>query len=131
MEVKVKVMRFNKRFFFIASLLFITEVIIALYVKDNFVRPYVGDYLVIILIYTAIRSIFKVRKIPLAIGILIFAYVVEFSQYFNLIGLLHYSGDKFAQNILGSSFAWSDIIAYTLGIITVMNLEKLLCKKRN
>lgn len=124
-------MKFNKRYFVIATLLFITEVIIALYVNDNFIRPYVGDYLVVILIYTAIRSIFKARTIPLSIGVLIFAYVVEFSQYFNLIGLLHLSKDKLAQNVMGNSFAWNDIMAYTLGIITVIFAEKIFCRKKN
>lgn len=123
-------MKCNKRYFLIASLLFLIEVFIALFVKDRFVRPYVGDYLVVILIYTAIRSVFKARLFPLAIGVLIFAYAVEFLQYINLVGLLHLSKNKLAQIVIGNSFAWNDIIAYTLGIATVILIEKLCCKKR-
>lgn len=121
-------MKFNKRYFLITSLLFLVEIFIALVVKDKFVRPYVGDYLVVILIYAMIKSFFKVRSIPLAVGVLLFAYGVEFSQYFNLINLLHLSQDKVAQNVMGNSFSWNDMIAYTLGILTVVFVEKLVFK---
>ena len=36
-------------------LLLCIEVIIALFVHDNFIRPYVGDILVVVVIYTFIR----------------------------------------------------------------------------
>ena len=36
-------------------ILLLTEVLIALYVHDAFVRPYIGDVLVVIVIYTFIR----------------------------------------------------------------------------
>ncbi len=123
-------MKFNSKYFLIAIFLFLIEIIIAIFVKDNFVRPYVGDYLVVILIYTTIRSIFKANTLPLSFGVLLFAYVVEFSQYFNLIGLLHLSNDKLAQNVMGNSFAWNDMIAYTLGIITVVLVEKIFYRKK-
>lgn len=42
-------------------ILLLTEVLIALYVHDAFVRPYIGDVLVVIVIYTFIR-IFVDRK---------------------------------------------------------------------
>ena len=44
----------KKRFFYIISflLIFCIEVLIALYVRDNFIRPYVGDMLVVVLVYS-------------------------------------------------------------------------------
>ena len=41
-------LRFNKTYFLLTILLFCTEVIIALFVHDNFIRPYFGDVLVVI-----------------------------------------------------------------------------------
>jgi uncharacterized paraquat-inducible protein A len=55
----------KKRFFYIISflLIFCIEVLIALYVRDNFIRPYVGDMLVVVLVYSFVR-IFLPTGIP-------------------------------------------------------------------
>ena len=47
----------KKRIFYIISFLviFCIEVLIALYVCDNFVRPYIGDVLVVVLVYSFVR----------------------------------------------------------------------------
>jgi nitrogen fixation/metabolism regulation signal transduction histidine kinase len=42
---------FNKTYFGFALLLFSIEVVIAFFVDDNIVRPYLGDVFVVILIY--------------------------------------------------------------------------------
>ena len=49
--------RMKKRIFYIISFLviFCIEVLIALYVCDNFVRPYIGDVLVVVLVYSFVR----------------------------------------------------------------------------
>ena len=54
-----KKLQFDKYYFFAALLLFLVELVIALYVKDNFVRPYLGDLLVVILIYCCLKSFWK------------------------------------------------------------------------
>lgn len=55
----------KKRIFYIISFLviFCIEVLIALYVCDNFVRPYIGDVLVVVLVYSFVR-IFLPTGIP-------------------------------------------------------------------
>lgn len=47
----------KKRIFYIISFLviFCIEVFIALYVRDSFVRPYMGDALVVVLVYSFVR----------------------------------------------------------------------------
>ena len=35
--------------------IFCIEALIALYVRDNFIRPYVGDILVVVLVYSFVR----------------------------------------------------------------------------
>jgi len=45
-------------------------------VQDDFIRPYLGDFLVVILIYAALRTFWNAKKITIAIGVLLFAYLV-------------------------------------------------------
>lgn len=105
-------------------ILFITEVLIALFLHDSFVRPYVGDFLVVILIYCFVKNFLNISVIKLAIATLLFAYLVEMLQHFQLVNYLGLQNSQLAKTILGSSFEWSDMLAYTLGIILVVLVEK-------
>ena len=80
----------KKRFFYIISflLIFCIEVLIALYVRDNFIRPYVGDMLVVVLVYSFVR-IFLSTGIPrMPFYVFLFACFVEVLQYFQLVETL-------------------------------------------
>ena len=121
--------QFSKRYFILTILLFITEVLIAVFVHDQFVRPYVGDYLVVILIYCFLKSFIKATTWQIAIYTLIFSYAIETLQYFNLVGMLGLQHSRIANIIIGNSFAWEDIIAYTLGVATVIGIEKKVSRK--
>ena len=54
-------------------ILLLIEVLIALYVHDAFVRPYIGDVLVVIVIYTFIRIFVPERCKLLPLYVFIFA----------------------------------------------------------
>ena len=74
----------KKRIFYIISFLviFCIEVLIALYVRDRFIRPYVGDMLVVVLVYSFVR-IFLPTGIPrMPFYVFLFACFVEVLQYF-------------------------------------------------
>lgn len=109
-------------------ILFITEVLIALFVNDNFIRPYIGDVLVVILIYCAIQSFFDTPVVATAIAVLIFSFVVETLQYFRIIAILGWQDNKLARVVIGTSFAWEDLVAYTAGIALVILVEKKIRK---
>lgn len=118
-------MTFRLNYFLLFLLIFFAEILIALYVHDNFIRPHFGDFLVVIMIYCFLRAFLKISVLLACISTLLFAYVVEGLQYVNLIdrlGIRHY---HVARIILGSQFEWLDMIAYTLGISLVLFLEKL------
>ena len=121
--------KFNPSYFFLSLILFIIEVIIAKYAHDAFIRPYMGDYLVVILLYSLIKSFFDLPIIPLSIGVLLFAYLVEISQYFHLIHHLGLADKLWARLILGTQFEWIDLLAYTLGMGTVLFVERIFRKK--
>jgi hypothetical protein len=118
-------MSLNKKYLVLSLILFITEVLIALYVRDALIRPYFGDVLVVILLYCIVRTFRKVPVLPTIAAILLFAYVLETLQYFNLIEHLRLQHSKLARTLIGTDFAWGDMLAYTAGGLTVIFGEKL------
>jgi len=97
-----------------------------MFFTDNFVRPFLGDYLVFLLIYCFVKSISSLSVKTAATLTLIFAYGIEVLQYFNLVQMLGLENYKLASVVLGSTFDWLDLLAYTLGFITILFLENLL-----
>lgn len=96
-------------------LLLAVEVLIALYVHDDFVRPYIGDVLAVIVVYTFIRIIIPEKCALLPLFVFIFAVGVEVLQYFDLITLLGLENNRFFKILLGSVFDFKDIICYAIG----------------
>ncbi|WP_286908079.1 DUF2809 domain-containing protein [Clostridium sp. UBA1652] len=107
---------------------FITEVLIAAYVHDDFIRPYVGDILVVVLLYCFIKIFvpYKVTLMPLYI--FIFSAFVEILQYFKLVEMLGLQDNRFARIVIGSVFDWKDILCYGVGCILLYGYEKLIDK---
>ncbi len=116
-------LKFNKYYFLCFVSLFLTEIFIAVYIHDDFIRPYVGDFLVVILLYTFIKSFLNFPVKNLAVAVLLFAYLVETLQYFNVVTLIGLKNSKLANLIIGNYFAWADLVAYTLGFILILILE--------
>jgi hypothetical protein len=114
---------FSPRFFLFTLILFIVEVLIALFVRDSVIRPYGGDYLVVILIYCAVKTFIKSSPIKVAIGVLLFSYCIEVLQYFHFVDRLGLTNNQLAKIVIGYGFEWVDLLAYTLGIATVLFLE--------
>lgn len=120
---------FNKNYFAVTILIFCIEIIIALFVHDAFVRPYLGDVLVVILIYVFLKSFLKLPVLTTALFVLIFSFVVEFLQYFNIVQKLHLEQSKIARTVIGTSFSWIDLLTYIIGISIVLLVEKYGFKK--
>lgn len=115
--------RFNLAHLIVAVLLFLVEVVIAVYVHDEFIRPYIGDVLVVILLYYLLTSFIQAPVFEMTVAVLLFSYLVETLQYFNFVGLIGLSDSRLANIVIGNSFAWGDILAYTVGIIIVLVVE--------
>jgi hypothetical protein len=127
------ILKFNSSYFFLAILLFAIEVIIAVFVHDTIIRPYIGDFLVVILLYCMARSFLNTAVLPTAIAVLIFSFAIETTQYFHLVNVLGLQHSKLARVIMGNYFAWMDLVTYTAGIIVVLLVEKITAaqKKNN
>lgn len=117
---------FKSRFFVFTVVLFVIEVLIALYVHDNFVRPYGGDYQVVMLLYCALRTFINASPIKITVAVLLFAYLIELLQYVHLVDRLGLADNPLARTVIGYGFEWWDLLAYTLGVITILLLEYLL-----
>lgn len=94
-----------------------TEVLIALYVRDSFIRPYGGDILVTVLLCCFVRILVpdRIRLLPLCI--FLFSCAVEVGQYFDYASVLGFSEDGFMRTLLGSSFSVLDLLCYAAGCI--------------
>lgn len=104
------------------------EVLIALFVHDAFIRPYVGDVLVVIVIYTCIRIWIpdKIKLLPLYV--FLFAAGVEGLQYFQIVKVLGMEDNSFISTVIGSVFDEKDIVCYGVGCVLLGIWE--LCKNR-
>ncbi|WP_419869265.1 ribosomal maturation YjgA family protein [Chryseobacterium sp. CT-SW4] len=110
------ILHFSLPYFIATILLFLIEVAIAtVFSTVFFVRAYLGDVLVVMLIYTFIKSFFRLNDLKLIIGIFIFACITEFAQYFNIAEKLGYQKGSLMYIVIGNSFSWVDILCYGVG----------------
>ena len=121
-------LQFNKTYLILSILLFATEIVIALFLKSGFIRHTFGDYLIVILMYCFFKSFIKGNHFYIAMGVLAFSFAIEFSQLVNILKPLNLQNSHSAKLILGSTFQFSDLVAYTLGIVTVLIVELKLIK---
>ncbi len=115
-----------KKQYLIATItLFIIELFIGFFVQDKIIRPFIGDLLVVILLYCFVKSIFNITTTKAAIYVLIFAYFIEIMQGLKLVEFIGLSNYKIARILIGTTFSWKDIVCYTIGIAVVIITEKL------
>ena len=110
-----------------ALVLFGIEVCIALFAHDAFVRPYLGDVLVVILIHCAVRVLFPAKPNLLALYVFAFACLVEFTQYIRLLDLLGLAHIGWLRIVAGGTFDWADILCYGIGCAAVWTAERIIC----
>lgn len=117
----------SRRFYCAAfALLLAAEVFIALYVRDAFVRPYLGDVLVIILLYCLGRGPLGIRGRWLVPAVTALGTLAECLQFFRLADWLGLSSGSALRVILGSTFDRKDLLCYLAGGLLLMGWELLL-----
>ncbi len=107
------------------ALLFI-EVLIALFIRDDFVRPYVGDVLVTVLICCFMRIFFPRGVKALPLYVFIFAATVEILQYFDIVKLLGLESNRFISILIGRTFSFADLVCYAIGCLLFFSADSLL-----
>ncbi|HEX5657236.1 MAG TPA: DUF2809 domain-containing protein [Polyangiales bacterium] len=106
-----------------ALLLLAIEVAIALWMHDAFVRPYIGDVLVVPLVYCVVMAVYRGRPNRVLVGVFAFACLVELTQLAHLADRLHLH-NRALRVILGTSFEWLDFIAYAAGALLTYAWER-------
>lgn len=123
----------NPRVWYLLCLLILLtmEVLIALFVRDAFIRPYGGDILVTILICCLVRTVypFGIRLLP--VWVFLFAAAVEVAQYFDIVSLLGLGDIAFFRILLGTSFSFIDLICYAAGCFIFFVVETSVIALRN
>lgn len=117
--------KFDKVYFLIFASLFIIEALIATFFKTGFIRHTFGDFLVVILIYCFIKSFTNLKPKTAGLIVLIVAFSIEFLQLFNILKVFGLQNSYTAKLIFGSTFNITDLIAYMLGIIVTLMMEKI------
>ncbi|MBO6517210.1 MAG: DUF2809 domain-containing protein [Bacteroidia bacterium] len=116
--------QFQRKYLLLALVFFVVEVCIALFVHDSFVRPFVGDFLVVFLLYFLVRGGTRLPALYTAWLVLTVSFAIEIGQYFNLVGLLGLESYRWARIIIGTSFHWLDLVAYLAGVFVVYAVDR-------
>lgn len=114
--------RIKKRIPYIVSfcMLLMVEILIGAFVRDEFIRPYVGDVLVTVLLCCLFRSL-KPEGVPwLPVWVLLFSSLVECAQLIEIPAL---DGTLWGV-ILGSTFDIADLFCYAIGCALFAGVEK-------
>ena len=122
-------LQFHTQYFILTLILLLVEILIAMYLHDDIIRPYIGDLLVVILLYCFVRTFLKTPILPVALCVLLFSFFIETGQYFHLVSLLGFDHSTLAKVILGNSFAWMDLLMYIAGIACVIIIETVRNKR--
>lgn len=107
----------------VTILLLSVEFCIALFVHDRIIRPYVGDILVVIALYTFVKIFLPNRHRLLPLWIFLFAVGVEFLQLIHIAELLKINS-RFLR-ILNYDLEIYKILSVIFGIIGAVTV--LIC----
>jgi hypothetical protein len=122
-------MRFHPGYALLTLGLLLIEVVIALFVRDRFVRPYLGDTLAVILVYTALRAAFRIEVTPAAAIAFLIAAAIELGQLLRVLDRLGLEGNLIVRTVLGYGFEWRDFLAYAAGALIAVATERLRARR--
>ncbi len=105
-------------------LLVAAEVCIGVFYFNFFIRAYIGDVIVVWVLYCLFRSFVpkKFSSYGVALGILAFSFAVEFLQKFRIADVLGIE-NQFLRIIIGTSYAAEDLLCYAAGTaVTILEI---------
>ncbi len=104
------------------------EICIALFVRDQFIRPYGGDILVTLLIGSFFRIFMPQKPRLLPIYVFLFAAAVEVGQYVNVLELLGLENNRLLSVIIGRTFSPEDLVCYAAGCLILFAVDTMVCR---
>ncbi|PXW14319.1 uncharacterized protein DUF2809 [Chryseobacterium sp. CBTAP 102] len=119
-------LQFSLKYLIFSLFIFLVEVLIATKLSNIFfVRAYLGDVIVVMLLYTFVKSFVKMNDQKLILGILIFSLMVEFAQYFNIAEKLGFRPGSLIYIVIGNSFSWIDNLCYAVGCLILYLIVRM------
>ncbi|MBN1921446.1 MAG: DUF2809 domain-containing protein [Anaerolineae bacterium] len=113
-------------YLFLALGIFIIEILIAtVFSGIPFIRAYLGDTLVVILLYCLIRAFWSASPLALSGAVFLFACAVEAAQALHLADALGLPSGSVLRILIGTSFSWIDILMYFLGCLIAFLLDSI------
>lgn len=110
----------QKTYLLIGIILFLIEVLIAIFVKDRIIRPYGGDVLAVVMLYAFFRAFVNWKPVTVVLVVLVIALAIELAQLADLLRILGLKEVTVLRVVLGSQFEWLDLLAYALGGILAL-----------
>ena len=93
--------------------------------KIAFIPNFIGDLLYAVMIYFGLRYLFiNFCRKKSAIVALLICYSIEALQLYHAEWIINLRATLFGRYVLGQGFLWSDILAYTLGILIAFYTDK-------
>ena len=117
--------RFSVRYLLLTIAIFLLEVAIAVWGGQSLLRTFGGDVLVVVLLYCGVRTWVASESKKVVVAVCAFAFLVEFVQYFDPIGRLGLEDHRVLSIVVGRTFSWGDLLAYTVGGVISTGLRGL------
>jgi len=118
LKILIMKFKFSVKYLLITILIFLIEVLIATKLEHIFfIRAYLGDVIVVMLLYTFVKTFITINDQKLIAGIFVFSCLVEFAQYFKIADKLGFQPGSLMYIVIGNSFSWIDILCYAVGCL--------------
>jgi hypothetical protein len=118
-------LRFDRRYATLAAAIALTELLIAGFVRDRFVRPYLGDTLAVILLYAAVLSALELPRWRVALLAVSVGCALELGQALRLWAWLGLDEHAVASVVLGTFYDPRDLLAYAAALPLIAALERI------
>lgn len=104
-------------------------IIVKIFSGNQFIRGFIGDTIVILLVYFFIKIFSDFHALKLTVFTLAIAFTTELLQYLRLAAYLGLEHNPLAVLIFGSVFDPYDLVAYTIGAILVYFIDTRLVER--
>lgn len=92
------------------------------------VRGFLGDIVVIVLIYYFINGIHEFNSFKLMLFTLLLSFTIEFMQFLHIAEVLGVENNLFFRLVFGSVFDVMDLVAYTIGASISLIMDTVISK---
>ena len=76
------------------------------------------------MLYCFFKSFINIKPLFLALIVLFISFLIEFLQLTTFLEWLNLQDNILAKTVIGSTFHYSDLVAYTLGVLLIIIVEQ-------